>query len=79
MKKTIFTLVAAIAAVGWMHANTTSPSKPLVIKKAQGTITIDGIGNEATWTSISKVVPALNGAAGDPNFGGWFKLTYDDD
>ncbi|MGC8824472.1 MAG: sugar-binding protein [Bacteroidales bacterium] len=79
MKKAMFTLLVAVATAAWVGANTTTPTNPLVISHAKGAINIDGVGDEATWTSISKVVPALNGAAGDPNFGGWFKLTYDDD
>lgn len=78
MKKAMFTLLTAIAAVAWVSANTTTPTTPLVISHAKGAINIDGVGDEATWTGITAVVPSLQGAAGDANFGGEFKLTYDE-
>jgi len=78
MKKAMFTLLTAIAAVAWVSANTTTPTTPLVISKATGTINIDGVGDEATWTGITAVDASLKGAAGNPNFSGKFKLTYDE-
>ncbi|MGC8803745.1 MAG: sugar-binding protein [Bacteroidales bacterium] len=79
MKKAMFTLLVAVATAAWVGANTTTPTNPLVISHAKGAINIDGVGDEATWTSISEVVPAIAKTAGAANFGGWFKLTYDDD
>ncbi len=39
---------------------------------------VDGVGDEATWTGITFVDAAIQGAAGDANFAAKFKLTYDD-
>ncbi len=79
MKKAMFTLLTAFAVVAWVGAqNTTSPDNPLVIKKASGALGIDGVGDEATWTGITFVDAAIQGAAGDANFAAKFKLTYDD-
>lgn len=78
MKKTMITLVATFTVIGWLYASTTSPSNPLVIKRAQGTITIDGVGNEATWAGIIAVQVSIQKALKDPAFKGNFKLTYDD-
>lgn len=78
MKKAIFTLFVAMAAVAWVGANTTTPATPLVISHATGSITIDGTGDEAAWGAITAVDVAIKGATKNESFGGNFKLTYDE-
>ncbi|MCX7986317.1 MAG: T9SS type A sorting domain-containing protein [Bacteroidales bacterium] len=77
MKKAMFTLLTAFAAVVWVSAGTTSPTSPLVIKHASGAINIDGVGDDAAWGNINAVDVAIQKTLKDPNFGGNFKLTYD--
>jgi hypothetical protein len=71
MKRKIFTLLAAIAVVGMVNAQ----NKSITIKKATDAITLDGVGDEASWTAAA--ANAMDQTTGVPNVAN-FKMTYDD-